>query len=182
MANQMGDIILLNVYILPESSDWVGELDRDPCQALASAIALAHAGGFRLLISGDLNAPTRQHTPSVHDPPRSSKDNKLSSPKSKLCNDYDLVFISGADCFGRKVANTHPSKGLEEPAAKASRKRKREEINLTDDTELDKVLIQTLNAGKDEEGRKNFFYMAQYTSMSHRHKQWSARADLVGLL
>ncbi|KAJ6608783.1 hypothetical protein B0H10DRAFT_2194180 [Mycena sp. CBHHK59/15] len=47
---------------------------------------------------------------------------------------------------------------LSTTAFKRPRKRKREETSLAKDTELDKLLIQTLNVGKDEMGKKLRLY------------------------
>ncbi|KAJ6591950.1 hypothetical protein B0H10DRAFT_2197402 [Mycena sp. CBHHK59/15] len=47
---------------------------------------------------------------------------------------------------------------LSTTAFKRPRKRKREETSLAKDTELDKLLIQTLNVGKDEMGKKLWLY------------------------
>ncbi|KAJ7701678.1 hypothetical protein B0H16DRAFT_1235348, partial [Mycena metata] len=62
------------------------------------------AGKFKILLKGDLNARTSSNTPSANDPVRISKDDKPMSGRGRflfrLCNDYDLVFISGAQCFG----------------------------------------------------------------------------------
>ncbi|KAK7020883.1 hypothetical protein R3P38DRAFT_3197363 [Favolaschia claudopus] len=74
MTTQIGDIVLFNAYLLPESSDWTCDLERDPCLALAAAIATAYSGGFRIVLMGDLNARTGSGMPSVHDPIRNSKD------------------------------------------------------------------------------------------------------------
>ncbi|KAJ6613856.1 hypothetical protein B0H10DRAFT_1951124 [Mycena sp. CBHHK59/15] len=208
MAIQVGDIVLYNDYILPESTNWAGDLDRDPCLTLASSIALAYAGGFRILIAGDLNARTGSQTPSARDPPRASKDEKPPSSRGrflfKLCNDYDLVFVSGAECFGpssgdftsfqgsrstvidyvicsrslfpaiRSFAVEPREPGFDHAALvvrleinsnllapmdpQRSRKRKREETTLPNHTELDKLLIQTLEAGKDDKGKKPRLY------------------------
>jgi ribonuclease HI/exonuclease III len=212
MAMQVGDIILYNDYILPESTNWAGDLDRDPCLALASSIALAYAGGFRILIAGDLNARTGSQTPSAYDPPRVSKDEKPPSSRGrfllKLCNDYDLVFVSGAECFGpssgdftsfqgsrstvidyvicsralfsaiRSFAVEPREPGFDHAALvvqleinsnllgpiqpQQSRKRKREETSLPNDTKLDKLLIQTLEAGKDDKGKRLRLYGPVY--------------------
>ncbi|KAK6988377.1 hypothetical protein R3P38DRAFT_3444099, partial [Favolaschia claudopus] len=100
MVTQVGDILLFNSYLLPESSVWEGELERELCSALAASVAMAYAGGFRIIIMGDLNARTASEMPSVYDPVRISKDNKSVSPRGRflfrLCVDYDLVLANGA--------------------------------------------------------------------------------------
>ncbi|KAJ6616051.1 hypothetical protein B0H10DRAFT_1949406 [Mycena sp. CBHHK59/15] len=58
MAIQMANIVIYNVYLLPETINWVGDLERDPCLALASSLAVARAGVFKILIFSDLNART----------------------------------------------------------------------------------------------------------------------------
>ncbi|KAJ7026212.1 hypothetical protein C8F04DRAFT_1268385 [Mycena alexandri] len=103
MALQIGNIILYNTYLLPESANWAGTLESDPCLALASSLAVARAGNFEILLKGDLNARTGSNTPSANDPIRRSKDNTISTRGGylfRLCNDCDLVFISRAECFG----------------------------------------------------------------------------------
>ncbi|KAJ7466476.1 hypothetical protein FB451DRAFT_1402208 [Mycena latifolia] len=140
----------------------------------------------------------------MHDPPRPSKDDKPVSTRGrflfKLCNDYDLVFISGAECFGPGSGEYTSFQGsrqtvidyaicspslfpkvrsftveprihgydhaalatqlevdsvlLTATVFRPSRRRKREETILPDNTELDKLLIETLAAGKDEAGKK----------------------------
>lgn len=50
MEIQIGDIILYNVYLLPEVTNWAWHLEADPC------MALAYADGLRILIMGDLNS------------------------------------------------------------------------------------------------------------------------------
>ncbi|KAJ7890319.1 hypothetical protein B0H13DRAFT_2341051 [Mycena leptocephala] len=76
MAHQFGNIIAYTTCFLSESSNWAGELERDPCLAFASSLALARAGAFEILVFGGLNARTGSQTPSVHDPFRVSKDDK----------------------------------------------------------------------------------------------------------
>jgi hypothetical protein len=56
MVHQIGNIVIYNVYLLPETKSWVGDLESDPCLALASSLAVAYA--FHILIMGDLNART----------------------------------------------------------------------------------------------------------------------------
>ncbi|KAJ7734715.1 hypothetical protein B0H14DRAFT_3517064 [Mycena olivaceomarginata] len=103
MALQFGNVVAYNVYLLPETANWAGDLERDPCLALAASLALARAGSFEILIMGDLNGRTGSQTPSVHDPFRISKDINFVSTRGKflfkLCNDFDLVFVSDAACF-----------------------------------------------------------------------------------
>jgi hypothetical protein len=84
MAHQFGNIIAYNTYFLPESSNWVGELGRDPCLAFASSLALTRAGAFEILVFGDLNARTGSQTLSVHDPFRVSKDDKPPVPLAEI--------------------------------------------------------------------------------------------------
>ncbi|KAJ7601400.1 hypothetical protein DFH06DRAFT_1408221, partial [Mycena polygramma] len=76
----------------------------DPCLALASSLAVAYAGGFKIILIGDLNARTASQTPSVHDPPRQSKDSKPPSSRGrflfKICTDYDLVILNGVESLG----------------------------------------------------------------------------------
>jgi hypothetical protein len=152
-----------------------------------------------MLLLGDLNGRTGSQTPSVHDPFRVSKDINFLSARGnflfRLCVDYDMVFISGAACFGPASGAYTSFQGARktvidyaicsrtlfpkvqsfkvEPqvpgfdhaplilelevdpttlgmSATAPRKRKREIPTLPDDTELDRLLIKTLEAGKDE--------------------------------
>lgn len=179
----MGNIVLYNVYLLPEMATWSGELDRDPCLVLASS------------------------TPSIQDPPRNSKDTKPPSTRGRflfrLCNDYDLVFVSGAERFGPSSGEYTSFQGTRNtvidyvicsrtlfPDIKAfkvepripgfdhaplvlqlriylalilgrsvipSRKRKREPVALQENTELDRMLIETLEAGKDEAKKSSHY-------------------------
>ncbi|KAJ7803192.1 hypothetical protein B0H14DRAFT_2613642 [Mycena olivaceomarginata] len=91
MVQQIGDILVFNVYLLPESSNWAGDLECDPCLALASSVAVAYAGRFQILIMGDPNGRTKSQTASVYDPPRRSMDDKPVSTRGrflfKLCAD-----------------------------------------------------------------------------------------------
>ncbi|KAJ7802638.1 hypothetical protein B0H14DRAFT_3488276 [Mycena olivaceomarginata] len=175
MVQQFGDICAFNVYLLPETSNWAGDLECDPSMALNSSVAIAYAGCFQILIMEV-------------------------SPRGrfllKLCADYVLAILNGVERFGpnsgaftsfqgerRSVIDyVIVSKSLypkitafnvlaHEPTydhaaltvelevdasllnlatRTPTRKRKREEVLLPDETELDKLLIQTLEAGKDD--------------------------------
>jgi hypothetical protein len=199
MVQQIGGILVFNVYLLPESSNWAGDLECDPCLALASSVAVAYAGRFQILIMGDLNSRTKSQTASVYDPPRRSMDDKPVSTRGrflfKLCADYNLMILNGIERFGpnsgaftsfqgaRKTDidyvicskslypkitafNVLPREPQFDHAAITvqlkieptllstavpipTRKRKREDVVLPDKTELGKLLIQTLDAGKD---------------------------------
>jgi energy-converting hydrogenase Eha subunit E len=104
MVHQVGNIVIYNVYLLPETKSWVGDLESDPCLALAPSLAVAYAGAFHILIMGELNARTGSQTPSVHDPVRHSLDEKPPSTRGrflfKLCTDYNLMSINGVERFG----------------------------------------------------------------------------------
>ncbi|KAJ7938960.1 hypothetical protein B0H13DRAFT_1851136 [Mycena leptocephala] len=69
-VQQVGNIAIYKTYLLLETSNWTGVLECDPCLALASSLAIAYAGGFEILIMGDLNGRTGSQTPSANDPPR----------------------------------------------------------------------------------------------------------------
>ncbi|KAJ7737997.1 hypothetical protein B0H16DRAFT_1214409, partial [Mycena metata] len=62
------------------------------------------AGNFQILMLGDLNGRTNSRTPSVHDPPRQSLDDKPVSTRGrflfKLCADYNLMIVNGVQRFG----------------------------------------------------------------------------------
>ncbi|KAF8195225.1 hypothetical protein K438DRAFT_1760893 [Mycena galopus ATCC 62051] len=50
MAIQMDSIVIYNAYILPETTNWAGNLERDPCAALAASIATTYAGRYQILL------------------------------------------------------------------------------------------------------------------------------------
>ncbi|KAJ7841791.1 hypothetical protein B0H14DRAFT_2586683 [Mycena olivaceomarginata] len=191
MVHQIGNIVIYNVYLLPETKSWVGDLESDPCPALASSLAVAYAGAFHILIMGDLNARTSSQTPSVHDPLHHSLDKKPPSTRGrflfKLCTDYNLMIINGVERFGPNSGKFTSFQGSRKtvidyaicskelfPKVKAfgveprilkcdhvalilqleidssligaptvrSRKRKREDVVLPDETELDRLIRQ----------------------------------------
>ncbi|KAF8187340.1 hypothetical protein K438DRAFT_1972969 [Mycena galopus ATCC 62051] len=103
MVQQIGDILVFNVYLLPETSIWAGELECDHCLALTSSIALADNGRFQILIMGDLNGRTGNRTVSALDTFRNSLDQTISTRGRfllKLCGDYHLMTLNGIEHFG----------------------------------------------------------------------------------
>ncbi|KAJ7794057.1 hypothetical protein B0H13DRAFT_2393505 [Mycena leptocephala] len=90
MAHQIGNIVIYNVYLLPKTKSWVGDLESDPCLAVASSLAVAYAATCHILIMGDLNARTGSQTPSVHDPVRYSLDEKPPST-GKFYSNYARI-------------------------------------------------------------------------------------------
>jgi hypothetical protein len=98
MVLQLNTLLIYNVYLLPETSQWAGVLERDPCdticEALAASLALAYAAHFLVLVLGDLNARTAALLANIRDPPRISMDTGNPSQRGRwLCsvfNDYDI--------------------------------------------------------------------------------------------
>ncbi|KAJ7081486.1 hypothetical protein C8R44DRAFT_905282 [Mycena epipterygia] len=87
MAIQINNLLIYNVYLLPESSQWAGALEKDPCDALAASLALAYNAGFEVTLHGDLNARTASLLAYPTDPPRKSLDIVEPSTRGKwLCN------------------------------------------------------------------------------------------------
>jgi hypothetical protein len=56
MVIQTNKHLVYNAYLLPESPQWAGVLEKDPCEALAASMALGYAAGFQFSLHGDLNA------------------------------------------------------------------------------------------------------------------------------
>jgi ribonuclease HI len=84
MVHQFGAIVVYNVYVIPESTNWAGDLERDPCLALAASLALARAGHFEMVLLGDFNGRTGSHTPTIHDPFHVSNDIDFVSTRGKF--------------------------------------------------------------------------------------------------
>ncbi|KAJ7642900.1 hypothetical protein B0H17DRAFT_1216269 [Mycena rosella] len=180
MVIQMGKLLIYNVYILPETAQWAGVLDRDPCEALAASLALAFTAHFLVALLGDLNARIAELLANPSDPPRTSMDEGNPSPRGrwlcKLLDDYKLAFVSGAMMFGPSSGKITSFQGAHRPVIDyavcskdlfqdmihtgdldiqnvtfaTSRKKRKVDIVLPDETHLDKVLIATLTVGKDE--------------------------------
>jgi hypothetical protein len=79
MVLQLNRLLIYNVYLLPETAQWAGVLEKDPCEALAASLALAYAARFDFVILGDLNAKTAAMIASIIDPPRISMDWRVST-------------------------------------------------------------------------------------------------------
>ncbi|KAJ7712283.1 hypothetical protein B0H16DRAFT_1479531 [Mycena metata] len=108
MVLQLNKLLIFNVYLLPESSQWTGVLEKDPCEALAGSLALAYTSGLWVVVLGDLNARVAALLAKFLDPSRTSLDKTITSRETWLCgifNDYDIVFVSGADIFGPGSGN-----------------------------------------------------------------------------
>ncbi|GLB35656.1 hypothetical protein LshimejAT787_0212210 [Lyophyllum shimeji] len=104
MVLQIGSTLFYNVYLLPETSNWPSVLESDPCEALASSLALAHMANFSIILMGDLNARTASLTAYPLDPRRTSQDSGTVSTRGRwLCRmlaEHDLVLINGTRRFG----------------------------------------------------------------------------------
>ncbi|KAJ6478783.1 hypothetical protein C8R47DRAFT_1074816 [Mycena vitilis] len=199
MVVQIGNRLIYNVYILPESTNWAGHLESDPCKAVENSLALAYMGRFEIVLMGDLNARTGSIKGRPHDPDRVSKDETI-SPRgrwlARLCADYDLVIVSGATRMGPDSGNFTSFQGtrktvidymlcsrplfdkissfevcekvdkfdhaarlateiemeinLNENLNLRRTKKRKVEVVLPKDTDLDRLFIATLDAGKDE--------------------------------
>ncbi|KAJ7704119.1 hypothetical protein B0H17DRAFT_1194025 [Mycena rosella] len=203
MVIQINRHLVYNVYLLPESTQWAGDLENDPCDALAASLALAFNAGFDVSVHGDLNARTGSKFAYPTDPPRCSMDKAAASPRGNwLCNrfgDYGLAFASGTARFGAQSGKFTSFQGKKEETMRRTvincvacskwifpkissftvcdrvpgydhaatilcikldidiqlvrysspRKKKRLDISLPDKTDLDKLIISTLGAGKD---------------------------------
>ena len=104
MVIQLGNLLVYNVYLLPETSPWVGRLEKDPCEALAASLALAYTANYHVALFGDLDARTVSRTAHPDDSPRTSMGKgNLTARGRWLCEifeAYDLVFVGGAQQFG----------------------------------------------------------------------------------
>ncbi|KAK7013297.1 hypothetical protein R3P38DRAFT_2455505, partial [Favolaschia claudopus] len=104
MVLQLNELLVYNTYLLPESSQWAGALEKDPCGALAASLSLAYMTQRNILVLGDLNARIIGLLAASRDPPRVTMDDGNVTTRGRwLCqifNDYDIVFVSGATCFG----------------------------------------------------------------------------------
>ncbi|KAJ6610647.1 hypothetical protein B0H10DRAFT_2224808 [Mycena sp. CBHHK59/15] len=203
MVIQIDRLLVYNVYLLPESSQWVGALEKDSCEALAASKALAYAAGFKVSLHSDLNARTGSTLAYPTDPPRHSMDTAAPSPRGNLlCNmlgDYGVAFASGTICLGPNSGNFTSFQGktaetmrktvvdyvaclkeifpdiasftvcdrvpgydhaatvlrlkldvdLQNSIFASPRKKRKLDFSLPDDTDLDKLFIATLEAGKD---------------------------------
>ncbi|KAF8121650.1 hypothetical protein K438DRAFT_1653550, partial [Mycena galopus ATCC 62051] len=108
MVIQIGTRLIYNVYLLPESTSWVGDLDSDPCAALENSLALAYMAGFEVVVPGDLNARTESKKARPQDPDRVSKDPDITTRGRwllRMCGDYNLVVVNGAARFGPESGN-----------------------------------------------------------------------------
>lgn len=75
MVLQVGkNVLLYNLYILPETTDWRLYLECDPLQVLASSFVLAVEAGYKIAIVGDANARTENHVATTHHEPHLSPD------------------------------------------------------------------------------------------------------------
>jgi hypothetical protein len=79
---QLGNILIYNVYIYPESTQWAGVLENDPCEALAASLALAFTAHFLVALLGDLNARTAEMLANLLDPPRTSMDKETRTTRN----------------------------------------------------------------------------------------------------
>ncbi|KAJ7019132.1 hypothetical protein C8F04DRAFT_1198068 [Mycena alexandri] len=103
MVLQLNKLLIFNVYLLPDSSQWSGVLEKDPCEALAGSLALAYTSGLLVIVLGDLNARIAALLAKYLDPSCTSMDKTVTSRGTWLCgvfNDYNIVFVSSADVFG----------------------------------------------------------------------------------
>ncbi|KAJ6612807.1 hypothetical protein B0H10DRAFT_1952050 [Mycena sp. CBHHK59/15] len=198
---QMGRILIYNVYIYPESTQWAGVFDKDPCEALAASLALAFTANFLIALLGDLNARTAELLANMLDAARTSMDKESgSNPSTRgrwLCrtfDDYKMAFVSGAQKFGPNSGRYTSFQGsrqtvidyavcsnalfpdiasfwvddkldgydhaaltlnlkvnfdLQNMVFAKPHKRRKIDIVLPETTELDRLLITTLAAGKD---------------------------------
>ncbi|KAJ7447712.1 hypothetical protein FB451DRAFT_1411806 [Mycena latifolia] len=181
---QINKHLVYNAYVLPESSQYAGVLEKDPEEALAASLALAYSAGFTVSLHGDLNARTASKVAYPLDPPRDSMDKAPSSPRGNwLCNmlgDYGLAFAKTRDTMRRTVIDyvacsrrnfsdissftvCDPVPGFDHAATvlrlkldvdiqnilyASPRKKRRFDFSLPDVTDLDKLFIATLEAGK----------------------------------
>jgi exonuclease III len=53
MVIQINNHLIYNVYLLPESTQWAGIREKDPCEALAASIALVFSADFEISVHGN---------------------------------------------------------------------------------------------------------------------------------
>ncbi|RDB15841.1 hypothetical protein Hypma_003735 [Hypsizygus marmoreus] len=107
MVLQLGDTLIYNVYLLPETASWAdSNLDTDPTEALAASLALAHSANFKMLMMGDFNARTASLVASSSHPAHASEDNAVPSTRGRwllrVLAEHGLALVSGATRFGPK--------------------------------------------------------------------------------
>ena len=104
MVIQINRHLIYNAYLLPESWQWAGVLDEEPCEALGASLALAYHADFDTSLHGDVNDRTAEKLAYPTDSPRRSMDTGAVTPRGTwLCNtlgDYGLAIANGAICFG----------------------------------------------------------------------------------
>ncbi len=66
MVLQIGNRLIYNTYILPETMDWTMYLESDPLQSLASSLIRAIEGNFEVMFAGDPNSRTGSKTSADH--------------------------------------------------------------------------------------------------------------------
>jgi hypothetical protein len=97
-----------NIIPYKETSNWAGDLG---CMALASSLVVPpYAGSFCVLLIDDLNARPGSFTPSSTTLLENRRIlNRLQLGAGmyliRLCTDYDLVCIGGAEFFGSAGGN-----------------------------------------------------------------------------
>ncbi|KAF9012775.1 hypothetical protein BDZ89DRAFT_1142854 [Hymenopellis radicata] len=102
MALQINDVVFFNVYILPETSSWCLYMNKDPEQALASAMARAREAKLHAVLAGDPNAHTADLVARPEDPPRVSSDmvvTKRGRWLTALLRDCDMEYLNGTSRF-----------------------------------------------------------------------------------
>lgn len=71
---QIGNLLVFNVYILPETTSWEGVIESDPWLSLANVLCRVAASAADVILVGDFNARTASHSASFLDPKRFSAD------------------------------------------------------------------------------------------------------------
>lgn len=103
MVLQIGNLIIFNTYILPESTTWHDKIEDNPNDSLAAAIATAYSTNSPILMLGNFNVRTTSLQPYVLNPARKSRDSK-SSPRGnwllRTFFQYDMILLNGISKFG----------------------------------------------------------------------------------
>ncbi len=104
MVLQVGkNVLLYNLYILPETTDWRLYLECDPLQVLASSFVLAVEAGYKIAIVGDANARMENRVAATHHEPHLSPDVGPASTRGQwLCATlgiYNLMILNSIRRF-----------------------------------------------------------------------------------